>query len=841
MRRPLVALAATVALGLTLAPAPAAAPSGATRECGGDSEAVLKKGRWTLIAKPQGLTRILSHAEAAGGRRLLVTDGTRIARSTDGGCSWNVVYEVAGPTGEGTAADGLLPRVSRLATLPGSDVALATVEGVGRAAASRLLRSTDGGGEGSWRQVEGPPAVTGIREVIAAPDSAERVYLVTGTADAVGENDPSGANGLLYRSDDRGETWTSLGVNGEVEKLAVEPDTDGRHLWIVRSNGTVLHSRDAGATFEAQTLPGPQDEEGAPLAAGDHWRDVAVHRFVHIAHAVVVTASPTRAADVTRAVYSPDRGATWLEVPVDQLGPAGGLVFGNDGSQLYSAGGSAATSWRGPGLVEFDGSAGRWRSADDLNLVSLLDPRRVQSPRPDAPGYHAIYLRSHRGGEDAPPDALARFEPPTQPSPPQPLLGRPDCGDPSAPPQKRKPVTFEPARLDVQLTPGQPARVPVRASLASDPAPVDVAFLVDNSSSMDPAIGGLFCSIERLVRELPERHLDAHFGLAAYNDIASFTYRRLVDVAPPETAGPAISAALRLLFTMIGREEPLRGALYQLATGAGLDAPAPSAGVHRRVPPGQEINFRAAGKSLRTVFVITDEPYEDTTEGEPPLEDVFAALQSRGIRVIGLPVRTDAPPTDTQHALPRQLVMVRQLQEIARGSGALAPRGGVDCDGGGSPDVQTGEPIVCPIDERGIRRELDDTLVSILTSLAGEDRKPVRLVPRRTDGLDAGVEGDPVELDLRQDNQLDATAVLSCTEEQAGRSFDVAYDVVAGDDRVLDTISGVARCGALAPAARPPGPNRAAGPEADPRPASREPAPAPAEPAAPPAAPAPVQ
>ena len=222
---------------------------------------------------------------------------------------------------------------------------------------------------------------------------------------------------------------------------------------------------------------------------------------------------------------------------------------------------------------------------------------------------------------------------------------------------------------------------------------------------------------------------------------------------------------------------------------------------------------------------------------------MIAELTARGIRVIGLPViPRGVAPNDFDHSAAKQLVLRTQIDAIARGSGALAPEGGVDCDGGGSPDIPEGGPIVCPVDENGIKREIDDTLVSVLTSLVGPNVKPVRLVPRRTEGLSASVEGDPVELNLRQPNDLASTAVLDCTKEQEGEKFDVSFDVVAGEDRVLDTIAGVATCGAIAAAVPPVVPPKA--PKAKSKPAPKEPAPAPVSQPAPPqqaAAPAAVQ
>jgi hypothetical protein len=206
---------------------------------------------------------------------------------------------------------------------------------------------------------------------------------------------------------------------------------------------------------------------------------------------------------------------------------------------------------------------------------------------------------------------------------------------------------------------------------------------------------------------------------------------------------------------------------------------------------------------------------------------VTAALRAKGIRVIGLRVQPAANDqvTSSQHSPARQALLQLQLQNIARESGAVAPEGGVDCDGGGTPDVQTGEPIVCTVSERGIQRELDDTLVSIFQSLAGEDLKPLKLVPRKTGGLRSEVQGGEATVNVRKPSRLEGSATLACTEEQAGRKYEVSYDVVVQADKVLGSLEGFAQCGEI-PAAVPPivPPKAAKQPEPDPQQANPKPA-----------------
>ena len=155
-RRLAVPLAAIALLGVSLAPASGEAPTGADRLCDGGSDAVLKKERWTLFAKPKELERIVAHAEEPDAGALFVADSNRVMRSTDGGCSWNQVYEVADADRPGHARRR--PGPSHLAPdgrARDRDRSARARRRRPRAAASQVLRSDEGGDEGSWKAVEG--------------------------------------------------------------------------------------------------------------------------------------------------------------------------------------------------------------------------------------------------------------------------------------------------------------------------------------------------------------------------------------------------------------------------------------------------------------------------------------------------------------------------------------------------------------------------------------------------------------------------------------------------------------------------------------------------------------
>ncbi len=567
-------------------------------------------------------------------------------------------------------------------------------------------------------------------------------------------------------------------------------------------------SADAGASFARLSLPGVPDDPSDPGGLDDFdptvpdrngsWRAIAVaHRRGREA-VVVVAAAPSATAGVTRIVASNDSGRSFLDLPTDGLGPLGGFTFGNSPAQILFAAGSDSTAFRGAGLLVYDLGHQVWRDVDDLELGSMREPGgfRASAAARGHKGYDDLQLRRDAVGK---PDLIARYTPPDPPPGDLELASKGPCGESTATgrPAAEQPerVRFAPDALDLALEPERPLRVALNASLRPVPSPLDVYFLIDSSESMDPAIDGVRCSAKRMVGQLFARGIDAWFGVGTYNDRFDTRYERRLDLAPP---GPRLGRALDRLFTRRGLEEPIRTALFQTATGAGLDITddgGASGQVPVTVPAGQQASYRA--HALRTAIVIGDEPYEETTPGEPSVADIIAALKRKAILALGVQV---VPPffqpinaRDDGRLAHRQLILRQQLETFARGSGAVAPAGGVDCDGGGAPDIAAGQPLVCSVRQQGIQQSMSDTLVALLADL--KDLGDVRLVPLETSGLRVAVEGGRLEqVDLKRANELAGTAVLTCTAAQAGRTFALTFGVQAAG-RIVGQIAGSARCG----------------------------------------------
>jgi hypothetical protein len=821
------AVAATFAACAALAALTPAAgghrPAGPTEPCGAGNPAVRAKGAWTTIQAPADLAGPIT-THAAGGtdaRYLLASDGATVQRSSDGGCTWQPSYDAAadGIPGVGVVP-GVTPSVREVTYPSGSGTrGVLVLDGVGGELAARMLLTDDQGA--TWRPGgDGLPAVGRITSVVGMAALPDVVYATVSTG--------ADATGALYASTDGGATFAQRSSGSVVRRLAVDP-LDADRVWAVRADGTVARSGDGGRTFLALTLPTrdgvPATNEAEQLLAGTEpdpdkaWRDIAVAHAPGRPAVVALAAAFSADAAVFRVLASIDGGKTFLDLPTEGLGPAAGLAFGNSDAQLLMAGASGSTAFRGPGLHVYDLGETAWRDVDDQDLIGLREVRtvRLDGARRGHDGLVGLQLRQDTsGGQGTTSGApvIARYEPPD--ASPGALVTRTNCvagglgagaGETEDEDARDPAVAFEPDPVRVQLAPGLPARIPLRATLSKVPARLDVSFLIDSSDSMDPAVAGVRCSVERLVRDLRRKRIDGWFGLGTYNDRVEYRYRRLVDLSPPSKV---FTDALEDLRTILGREETMRSALFQTATGAGLVATVTDK--YQRagkvlVEPGRQANFRP--DALKLVIVIADEPYGPDDPGAPDTPDepsaaaTVDALQAKGIRAVGIRVTPQSVldtlnPSQKTSFASRQLLLLNQLREFARGSGAVAPAGGVDCDGGGTPDIATGQPLVCSVNEAGIQRGLGDTIATILASI--EDRREVRLVAVEKSGLEVAVEhGDLGSVDVRRRHVLEAAATVSCTPAQAGKRYPLQFAVMAGGTRV-GSLAGVATCGALAAA-----------------------------------------
>lgn len=202
-----------------------------------------------------------------------------------------------------------------------------------------VFRSTDGGI--SWQlTVAGDPPVDdySFSQVRVAP-----TFPSDGTVFATFE-DRTLASAALYKSTDRGQTWTAQGGIGGGKALALSPLYGSDHTVFLGRDDTLYKSTDSGSTWSSSSIATPSEGfsifrlETSPVYGVDH------------------TLFATGFGRVRR---STDSGATWQ--PLNTFGPSYGLAI----SPSYSGDG---TVWHGYRAIESPGNgtpeSGIFRSTD---------------------------------------------------------------------------------------------------------------------------------------------------------------------------------------------------------------------------------------------------------------------------------------------------------------------------------------------------------------------------------------------------------------------------------------------------------------------------------------------
>jgi photosystem II stability/assembly factor-like uncharacterized protein len=156
-----------------------------------------------------------------------------LLRSVDGGRRWETINE--------GLAD---PDVHALCVCPSSPPTLHV------ATASDIFRSRDWGEHWEALRLKDEPPMTYFRSLALAPDNPDVLYATAGVA-------PFGEEGALYRSLDRGDTWTrfqgDVALQSTLWTITINP-LQPRRLFAGTLRGQLLRTFDGGRTWQEQTI-----------------------------------------------------------------------------------------------------------------------------------------------------------------------------------------------------------------------------------------------------------------------------------------------------------------------------------------------------------------------------------------------------------------------------------------------------------------------------------------------------------------------------------------------------------------------------------------------------------
>jgi hypothetical protein len=615
---------------------------------------------WTSVPLPPFPNRLdkpkpvytAPHASAftALGRQVWVTDGNAVMTSSDGGCRWSTVYRLPADSTELTINGS--SEINELGVVGSQPLAMVEGWSSGAVPTLTVLRL----GAAGAQRASGLPAFarpvydeSGVhRRLFTSPHDPSSIYLISCAPVSVSLCDQP----TVYGSSDAGRTFTVRGAlphagSGYTGVLAIDP-TNSKHLWASDAVPSRLRtSVDGGRTWTTVegVLHGLYDLQ----AIEDEGRVRLIGRDSQ--------GSSVRASD--------DSGRTWRvdhpAAPLEYLDATGPLVMA---LAVPADGPPKVVSWQTrtgrftdltpaprPALEELHASgAGTWaRSSDRL--------------------WMRVSTQLLRGGQGA--------------------ASRSVTTEGSSRAQR---AWWALSRQTVTIPTGATRQVPMSLHLPRTHAAAEVGLLLDATGSMEAADHGLADAFHEVTQGLAPT---ARFAVATFGEYAlrqyaydapefNIPYERLTDLVP---AGPRLDDALRRISNDGGSNDTLTSALpalQQALTGSGQHLDDPGRVDNSDIPAGQQMSFR--GNGLRVVVLATDsEAHQPPGYPGPALADVVTELRRRRVLLVGLDVAGGAVRGTSF------------LTALARGSGALAPAEGVDCDGDGRVDLTADAPLVCPV------------------------------------------------------------------------------------------------------------------------------------------------
>ncbi|MDQ1688364.1 MAG: hypothetical protein QOK42_1339 [Frankiaceae bacterium] len=358
-------------------------------------------------------------------------------------------------------------------------------------------------------------------------------------------------------------------------------------------------------------------------------------------------------------------------------------------------------------------------------------------------------------------------------------------------------ASITPANPTITLKTGQRRTVDFAVALPPTPTPLDVYFMTDSTGSMSSAISSVQEGVQEIIDNLTATGVDVNFGVADFRDYPeqagtgnptgdNYPYKRWRAIGPPDSQ---LADALASLTTGGGTtdgDDSALEAVYQAVTGAGRTDPLLVRGT--LIPSGQDARFRE--NALKVVLLASDDemrhpgPPSNPTYPGPALAVVSQALQDHDVHLVGIAVHTSKASARAD------------MQRLARESHTLAPAAGIDCDGDGEIDIRGGDPIVC-----GFSPDTGDSIAPTFTALL-EGIRDYAAVDLAVTG-DVGV-AKPLapthfpKVNVKAVNHFRLPVEFSCDQDHAGLTTRVQVSA-SSRGAVLASTSATVRCVGPAP------------------------------------------
>jgi len=789
-------LRTTVAAALVVVTSAAGVTAGVhaatPKPCGGNTS--YAGNQWQAIKVPSLSTIAIARSVTYAPDRLYASDGQgTLVRSDDDGCSWQDISPVA-PT---VADAGSVPETLSIAAIstPSSSTSASYLYIGANVAPTNTLPVTlptqpyvyvsNIGGRPTFvaNSQQGLPPVGTITDIAAADLAPRTVYAMISNA---------GSNSGLWASGDAGNSWNGpYATDTTLTHLRVDP-TVSNHIYAIKPGTGLELSTDGGRTFNPIERTTPDVQSFSAASGSGSLQLVMGH-------------TSTGAADLTL-----DGGRSWRTL----------FFFGNKAANV-------AVGAVVPVVVGYDDQ--------HLTIEQVLPSGGVvtlpQTPGIGTPLDNSVQITAATAGgmyisgvsRDNSRIVRAIYNPITRKIRPPSLTPIRLLTHVTV---KQFPSVLTAGISTVSLPAGGSRDVPYNLLLPRTPSPVDLMFLVDTTDSTDQMIDGVRQGLQTVVNELQSTGLNAQFGVADFKDYpywaggggddGDYPYKLRRKIGPVNLS---LQAALGALHADGGGDvnEDDLAALYYSTTGLGEKQ-----GRRVLVASGGAAGYRPS--SLRLAFLATDEPFH--REGDypgPHWAKTVAALNAAGVHQIGLAVEsTDAkgnPQPGHFDSLPDQKAM-------AIATDALAPRGGVDCDGDGVTDVGQGGPLVCTVAKQADNRIVVKTPNGGPDLSVGSPPPPVHLAPlivqlaesipdyravtlsvsgQAPTGSAKTVSPHPAPtVNIRNDNALGFVIRYTCPKLPKAHTWPLTITAKAGARSITST-SATLTCGPVgAPAPAPP-------------------------------------
>ncbi|MDQ1695125.1 MAG: hypothetical protein QOJ03_478 [Frankiaceae bacterium] len=711
--------------------------------------------------------------------RLLATNGVEVLRSENAGCTWTpIVIPEDGSLGVlPEPVNGLfrLPANSTVADIAAPSSGNAT-DAVYIAFNTKTALETRPHvvhytGKG-FEEGEGLPRSGTVRQLSAVDTSAATVYAVVDPSSAIGD-------GGIYASLDGGRKFAqqnSSAQSSDVGNLTSDPFVN-TSLYAQNGSG-VIRTVDGGKHFgplgggasDVTTFDVASDSGDVNFAIGHSrsrtfdWSPDGGLSF-HRAAAPVVPTDITIQPVLAQFAMSDD-ASVWLQKPTPIChGTRLGTMFVKDVSPTVG------------GLTQLQMSA---PLANGFAVVGLSDQGALVR------GTFSLCSEAQALKGRTPVELLRQVQPHHFPS------------------------TLTPGHTTLAIPAGGHRDVTYHLLVPRTPSPIDVMLLVDTTQSEDKTIDGLRQDLATIVNDLGTIGLDVQFGLADFRDysptvadmgdgdIGDYPYMLRRRIGPVDASLHHALSQLRAVGGGDAAESDLT-ALYQSTTGAGQ-----TYGRKTVIKPGLDAGYRS--DSLRLAVLATDNVFHRESDYlTPTWGETVAAMKDRLIYPIGLAVQTI-----DDKGKPQGFRSFRDQSELGLATGALAPRGGVDCDGNLVVDIKAGDPIVCPVPLHkssgvsvgGIQIKPSSSslhLAPVITTTAASipDMRTVGLQFAGAHGIASVVRPTAFpQINLKSDNTIDYTVRYTCPRVHKRHVY--GFDVNATDGhRVLTSSAAQVACGGV--------------------------------------------